>query len=355
MVDVKCDVIVLTWNQRDVVTSFVDSFLKNTATCCRLIIIDNGSNDGTKEYLQSLRDTPSCIFKIILNDNNNGFVGGMNQGLQIAQAPYVCLANNDLIFTKGWMEEVISVFENNKNIGLLNPNSNNLAALSMNGESIEAFAERLKGQKRGVFIEMPFCIGFCMFIRREIVQKIGGLSKEFYPIFFEDTDYSLRVSREGFLIGVAAGAYVWHKEHASFKQMGKKQDVFFNQSRRVFIKKWGKTLRIAWIEDNEQDLLNDLARAIAAAKQANYITFYTKGFNAKREDIFKAKNVFEHSGVQFKRFNNYLGLICGIAVKKKRFDLIITNNKALAFTMPKIGQKVSGSYDELLVSKIKWR
>jgi len=77
--DYLCDIVVLTWNQKDVIKSFVESFLENTQSTCRLIIVANGCRDGTPEYLGSLRDTPKCSFKILVNKDNNGFVGAMNQ------------------------------------------------------------------------------------------------------------------------------------------------------------------------------------------------------------------------------------------------------------------------------------
>lgn len=353
MNDVKCDIIVLTWNQKKIIQTFVKSFLDNTTVKCRLIIIDNGSSDGTKEYLQTLQDTPLCNFKIIINQDNKGFVGGMNLGIEVSTAPYVCLANNDLLFTNGWLEEIVSVFESNKNIGVLNPNSNNLGLFPSKGESIETLAGKLIKSRKSIFIEMPFCIGFCMFIRREVIQKVGGLSKEFYPIFFEDTDYSVKASREGYLLGSAAGSYVWHDEHASFKQMGEKRRVFFVNSRGVFEKKWGRILRIAWIEGSSEDLANDLKQGISLARNTNYLTFYNKNFDVSRDAIFKSQNTFEHSGVQFKKFSSYFWLVLHFVVKKKKFDLVITKNKTMSFVLNIIGQKAANFCDEALIAKIK--
>ncbi|MFH1901676.1 MAG: glycosyltransferase, partial [Candidatus Omnitrophota bacterium] len=116
MIEPLFDIIALTWNNKQVTRDFVESFLGNTAISTRLIIIDNGSSDGTTEYLSSLKDSGNCIIKVVLNRENKGFVGGMNQGIEASNAPYVCLANNDLIFTKGWLEEIISVFKKYDNI-----------------------------------------------------------------------------------------------------------------------------------------------------------------------------------------------------------------------------------------------
>ncbi len=344
MADIVCDVIVLTWNKKDIIESFVNSFLKNTSVLCRLIIIDNASNDNTQEYLATLKDTPLCTFKIIINKENKGFVGGMNQGIEISEAPYVCLANNDLLFTKGWLEEIISVFESNKNIGILNPNSNNLGTSP---------AERPKKENSNKFKEMPFCIGFCMVVKRELLKKIGGFSKEFHPFFFEDTDFSLRAQQAGFLIGVASASYVQHHEHASFDEMAKEKEAFFVKSRSAFEKKWGKILRIAWVEDNYESLSGDLTQAVQWARQANFVTFFTKNTDVNREDIFKSKGIFEHTGVGFKKFGSYFILAFYILIKKKKFNLVITKNNTLKFILRIFGQKTSCCYDEALIAGIK--
>jgi len=325
--DTICDVIVLTWNQLDVIKAFVESYLANTVLLSRLIIIDNASSDGTKDYLLSLGDTASCKFEVILNKENRGFVGGMNQGIEISKAPYVCLANNDLIFTKGWLEEIIDIFEKHGNVGLLNPNSNNLGLHSAANVTIDDCARMLKNNYSGVFVEMPFCIGFCMFIRRELINKVGGLSVEFYPIFFEDSDYSMKAAKANYLIGMAKASYVWHKEHASFKQMGENKEKFFVRSREVFFKKWGKILRIVYVINNYRDLQDGLQKSIELARNGNYVWIFCKDLDKKREDIFKDLNITEHTGVQFVSFKNNFGLMWDILKKKKKYDLVIIDNK----------------------------
>jgi len=352
--DYRCDIVVLTWNQKDVIKSFVESFLENTQINCRLIIVANGCTDGTPEYLAALKDTPNCSFKILVNRENNGFVGAMNQGIELADAPYVCLANNDLLFTPGWLEEIISVFESNAKIGLLNPNSNNLGLRPAQGESLQSVAAKLKQEKSGFFIEMPFCIGFCMFIRREVIAKIGGLSREFYPAFFEDTDYSLRAANAGFLIGTAAGAYVWHKEHGHFNRTGKEErEALFAKSRETFTRKWGKTLRIAWVANNYQEAFDNLSAGIELARQANFITFYVRDTDISRRDIFKAKAAFEHSGVQFKSFHSYVGLIWNIVIKKKKFDLVICKDSPLSRILKALGSRTAVYPDNALLSALR--
>lgn len=325
-IDIFCDIVMLTYNEQELTKNCIDSLLANTKTPCRLIVIDNCSTDKTREYLSTLADTPICKVKVILNRENRGFVGGMNQGIELSRAPYICLANNDLLFGQGWLAEMISVFAKFDKVGLLNPNSNSLGVKVPVDSSFETCSEDLRAKYKTVFTELPFCIGFCMMIKRQVAEAVGGLSEEFYPMFFEDTDYSLKVQKRGYLIGVAKGAYVWHKEHGSLKQLGQDKEKNFVKSRETFIKKWGKILRVAWVVNNEQELLESLSSAVDIARSGNYVWIFTKGYCPRRSEVFKKCGLFEHNGVNFIVFNNSLELLWRIIKKKKRYDLIIDSN-----------------------------
>lgn len=349
-----CDIIVLTWNQQQLIKAFIESLLSNTFLPFRLIIIDNASVDGTRDHLSYLKDNDNCQFKIVFNSENKGFVRGMNQGIEISNAPYVCLANNDLIFTKGWLDEIISVFECNNRIGLINPNSNNLGAYPRNRISLQDYAKYLREKYHNLFVETPFCIGFCMVIKRDLINNVGGLSDEFYPIFFEDTDYSMKALKAGFLIGMAKGSYVWHKEHASFKQMGKKRQEYFDTNRMYFFKKWGKILRIAWIVNDYSELQESLGRAIDLAREGNYIWLFCKNIIKSKENIFNELGINQHSGIQFVNFKNTLGLAWQVIKKKKRYDLIITANKKINWFFMKIGYRTRNGLYKDEIFKLKY-
>jgi len=300
--------------------NFIESFWSNASVSSRLIIIDNASTDGTVEYLSLLKDSSDRALKIVFNKENKGFVGGMNQGMAISDAPYVCLANNDLLFTKGWLEEIVNIFQRYPQIGLLNPNSNNLGERFCEKEiSLYNFANDIRNKYRGVFIEMPFCIGFCMVIKRDVINKIGALSEDFYPAFFEDSDYSLRTVKAGYRIGMAKGSYVWHKEHASFDKMDKKKtEGLFKRNREIFVKKWGRILRVACICHHTKQVDQHAQDITEVARQGNYVNIFCK-----------KEKVIDHSGVKCMVYKTMFDLIWKILIKKKRYDVVITDNTFL--------------------------
>lgn len=336
----KCDIIVPLYNKIEFTKEFVHSLQANTDVPVRVIFIDNNSTDDTRNFLLSLRPIRHCHFKIILNDENEGFIRAVNEGMKISEAPFICIANNDLIFTKRWLEEILDIFKKFPDIGLLNPNSNNLGLKPEEGTSLNDFAEQLDGKYRGTMTEHPACVGFCMVLKRTVVDKIGGLSEEFIPMFFEDTDYSRRVVQAGFKIGVAKASYVWHHEHGSLSQLGPEQEKIYAQSEATFIKKWGKPLRVAWVLSEEAQLQDALEDGIHLARYGNNVWFYVKGLKKSDQEIFDSFGFNEFAGMHFIKIRTLLDLIWKVAIKKKRFDYVIVEDGLPKTTLSMMGQTI---------------
>jgi GT2 family glycosyltransferase len=337
------DTIVLTWNGLDMIRSFLDSYRECTRIPTRLIIIDNGSTDGTAEFLKTVNSAGDLEIKTVLNTENAGFVKGMNQGIGLSSAPFVCLANNDLSFTKGWLEEIVSVFESNKEIGVLNPASNNLG-----------IRQELSLKSKGIFAEMPFCIGFCMVIRRQVIDKAGSLSEEFSPLFYEDTDYSLKALRAGYLIGVAKGAYVFHKEHGSVNRLGSKKEEYFSNSRVAFRKKWGKILRVLFTVSDASGIDRILPQAVELCRSGNHVWVAVRGLNRTGSDIFAERGMTEHTGVRFFGFRNVLHLAWMTLIKKKRYSCVITGNALLRLLLKFSGFNVFAVFEAEKIKTLKY-
>lgn len=352
--DWVCDCIVLTYNKLKYTKEFVDSLLKNTHEFVRVIFVDNNSTDGTREYILSLDDTKFCCFEHIFNNRNEGFIKANNQGIDQSTAPYICLMNNDLLLTEGWLSEMVSVFQSDSQIGLLNPNSNGLGMSPHKEESIADLAKTLKSKYQGQMVEMPFCVGFCMMFSREVLQKVGKLSEELLPMFFEDTDYSRRVIEAGYRIGLAKGSYAWHHEHVSMNQFDQDSEGIFNDSKAVYLKKWGKPLRIAWVLNDVADLENVLKKAIKYARQGNYIWIFLKGVKGSKSDVFKKYEHREFSDVNVLSYKTVFSLAFYIAVKKKKYDLLISPKYLLKLLTKRYFRGILSVWNDDFVKSLKF-
>jgi len=348
-----CDIIVPLWNNVDVTKEFVRSLVEGTRSRVRVIFVDNDSADGTAEYLKSVKDTELCKFETISNEDNKGFLKAINQGLELSSAPYVCFSNNDLVFTEGWLSEIISIFDAYPDVGLLNPNSNNLNASLPKNKTFQEYRNELYEKNKGEMSECAFCIGFCMVIKREVVNKVGGFSEEYLPMFFEDTDYAMKVNAAGYRKGIALGSYVWHAEHASVKKIGNKGEEIFQNSKKIYEGKWGKTLRVAFIEKDKDDVIKDLDKAIELVRHGNFVWFYAEKFELNKDEIFAETGRQMVADIKVLKHCCRVNLFFKIIFKKKKYDLIVTKNKFLSRILAMFGYKVLEALDVSEISALK--
>ena len=83
--------------------------MRLTGPSWELIVIDNGSTDGTGEYLAGVQDASPVPVTVIANATNRGFPAAINQGLQYARGEYLVLLNNDVVVTDGWLAQLIGL------------------------------------------------------------------------------------------------------------------------------------------------------------------------------------------------------------------------------------------------------
>jgi GT2 family glycosyltransferase len=318
----KCDIVIAVWNNLKLTESCIDSIIENTDVGYRLIIIDNASNDETKKYLEQLRDKEGPRILLIRNESNLGFIKAVNQGMRLSGAPYVCLINNDTVVTKGWLGEMIRVAESSPRIGLINPSSNTLGQKPENKESPEVYAEMLK-KEAASFTEIGSAIGFCMLIKKEVIERIGVFDEIYGMGNFEDTDYSRRAIKEGYICARALRAYVYHDEGSSFIR-GSLFDENFERNRQIYEFRWGKRKWIAYIISSSDDnMVKVLEKDIMPQVRLGLWVWY---FSNKRLALPEHSNIIANV---FDRYF-YLKTLWKVLTKKKRFSEIFATDEKFA-------------------------
>ncbi len=313
-----CDIIIPVWNNLALTMGCVGSVLKNTEPGYRLIIVDNASDEETRRYLENLKAPGSPQVILIRNDKNLGFVKAANQGILASRAPCVLLLNNDTVVTRGWLRAMVDVLNSSEGIGIVNPSSNNLGQRPVKGEGIDAYAERIKGSGE-LSVELGSAVGFCMLIKRAVIEK-AGLFDEIYGMGnFEDTDYSRRAVKEGFRCVRACRAYVWHKEGASFVRT-EKFYADFARNKDIYENRWGKVRRILYRLSGKGSFLSerDMADILNTARTGNWVHIYMK-------DASSLKGLPCHSNIVARTFPGpffKLRTSLKILTKKKKFDEI---------------------------------
>jgi GT2 family glycosyltransferase len=327
-----CDLILLSWNHLEQTRPCLESLFETVDVPSRLLIVDNGSEPAVRAFLASVAPRGQVTEVALLqNERNEGFPRGMNLGLRASTAPFVCLLNNDLRFTPGWLSEMIRVAEADDSIGLVNPASNTFGHRPAPGASWEAYvADRRR--HRGETSEIGESIGFCLLIPRRVRERVGDLSEAVERVFFEDEDYSMRVQRAGFRCVVAEGAYVHHAEHQSVKRLADR-DALFARNQRWCNETWGRRIRIAWprfspAEAGSEDLRPWLEELLRWARQRTHVYVYAPG--TPREAVaalFRSVGLQPHSDIHWhpvpQRLAAAAALWAILRRQKKPFDVIV--------------------------------
>lgn len=264
-------IIVLCYNGLEETTRpCLQSIVLNTnENDCELIIVDNGSVDGTVEYLKNFAVRYTNV-RLHLNDRNKGYAAGNNDGMKLAQGKYIILLNNDTLVSAGWLEALLRLFKEQSSVGLIGPVTNsagNEQRIDLDGLNEISFAKisdaYIKRQKEMWFTTERLGF-FCVAIRRKVIDKIGFLDENFGVGMFEDDDYCLRATKAGFTLAIVEDCFVYHKGSVSFGKLDiESYRSLFEKNRNYFRKKhcieWTLTdIAFSYCRKFNQDLLAEI-------------------------------------------------------------------------------------------------
>ena len=102
-------IIIPCWSQLEFTRQCISALRHYTRPPWELIVIDNGSTDGTAAYLSGVQDAAAVPVTVISNRENRGFPAAINQGLQQARGEYLVLLNNDVVVTDAWLDQLVAL------------------------------------------------------------------------------------------------------------------------------------------------------------------------------------------------------------------------------------------------------
>lgn len=211
--------VVLNWNGLEDTKASIKSIKEIDYPKVELIVVDNGSNDGSKQYLKSLKG-----ITFIDLPTNTGFTGGHIEGRNAAQGDYIAIVNNDLVLDKMWLKACLRTFERHDDAAVVGGK-----AFKWNGDNpvhsldneFYSFQEvdPETGYTRTLLTGEEECSvdsisGAALLIKQSSLEKTGYLDGDFFA-YYEETDLIARLARVGLKAYFSPKAYTWHKVAAS--------------------------------------------------------------------------------------------------------------------------------------------
>ena len=235
-------IIIVTYNHLDYTKDCIESIKKYSQKgTYEIIVIDNSSTDGTKEWLKEQSN-----LKIILNDENLGFPKACNQGIAVAEKENdILLLNNDTIVTKNWLDNLKICLNSNPKIGAVgavsnhNENDQGCDFSYDDFEQMQQLAEINNISDASRWEEKVFLIGFCLLIKRNVINEIKFLDENYTPGYIEDNALSLEIIKRGYHLVLCHDVFIHHYLGTEFRKDLDKFYKILNKNRNYFINCWG--------------------------------------------------------------------------------------------------------------------
>jgi GT2 family glycosyltransferase len=231
------DIIVCVHNALRDTERCLDSVINFSDPPYSLILVDDGSDVPTKDFLTRFAEQNDC--DLLRNEIASGYTLAANQGLHRSSADFVILLNSDTIVSKGWLNQLITCAQSNPKIGLVGPLSNAASWQSIPeiidlgdwaenplppNVSIADMANWVAEKSWRLYPSMTFLNGFCMLIRREVIDDIGYFDEEKFGVGYgEENDYCLRARKADWVLALADDTYIYHAQSRSYNHEQRKK------------------------------------------------------------------------------------------------------------------------------------
>jgi hypothetical protein len=295
----KVYILILNWNRWRYTTACLESVFKSTYPNYQVVVIDNGSSDGSEKHILNWARGPiasdggpdelrgfqkpvsvvrydmdtaeqggvpetekalhSTLYHnrhpliVIQTGKNLGYAGGNNAGIRYAMrkrdCDYMWLLNNDAVAAHDALTHLVETAQSDDRIGLVGSKllyqdmpdtlqaagGGNITAY-MGNVSLSGNQEKDTGQW-DIPLELDFITGASLLIKRAVTEDIG-LFDERYFMNWEDIDFSVRAGRRGYKIRYCPQSRVWHKEGGTFGRVNPATDYYFTRNGLLFTRKF---------------------------------------------------------------------------------------------------------------------
>lgn len=239
-------VVVLNWNGWRDTRACIASLQKLSYPNFGLIVVDNGSTDGSQGHIEANFPT----IKVLQTGTNLGFGGGCNAGIRQALeqgADYVWLINSDTTVDANALTALVHMADTQALLGAVG----SVLYEADRPDQIQLWGGGRVGLWRGLSrhqvapAPLDFVSGASMLLRREAIEQVGMFDDQTFFMYWEDSDLGFRLRQAGWQLAVAEKSCVWHKLSASLGQGSRQLDAYFTQSGVRFLRRYAPAPRVA--------------------------------------------------------------------------------------------------------------
>ena len=234
----KIAVVILNWNGRSLLEEFLPSVIQFSKEAT-IYVADNASTDNSVTYITN--SFPEV--NVIRNKINGGYAKGYNDALKNINADIFCLLNSDIEVTKNWLTPIISTFQKDSNVAVVQPKildykkKTHFEYAGAAGGFIDKLGypycrgrifdtlEKDSNQYNDC-IDIFWASGACLFIKKTVFEEVGKLDEDFFA-HQEEIDLCWRVRNKGYLIKYQGESCVYHLGGATLNNLSPKK-TFLN-------------------------------------------------------------------------------------------------------------------------------
>ncbi len=240
----KITIVIPNWNGHKDTLECLDSLQRLTYTNYEIVVIDNGSTDGSAAIIRE--SNPEVM--IVELQENTGFTGACNEGIKYAieaGAEYVFLLNNDTVLNDDDLLEKMSEYlENNLDVGMLAPVTlyHETNKIWFSGGELERNTGILKLWDQGEeyikhdAVNCTFLVGCALFLKTDLIQKIGGF---YWPYFLtsEESELCVNIMDRGYKLAILRNVSLFHKVSRSMGEQSPLLTYFLYRNKLLFAKR----------------------------------------------------------------------------------------------------------------------
>lgn len=212
-------IVIINWNGKEHLARCLASLEAQTYRDFEVIVVDNGSADGSVAFLRERYPT----VHLICNDRNLGFARANNQGIAVARGRYIVILNNDSQTEPQWLEALVSAAERHPEIGafaplvLFNDRRDTVDSAGLTISVLGHGVQNLLGERveRVAEVHEVFGVsGTAALFRRELLQDVGLFDEDYFA-YYEDVDLAWRARLRGWRARLVPEAIVYHAHSAT--------------------------------------------------------------------------------------------------------------------------------------------